>query len=544
MRALIGITLLVAGGCGDDVTPPPGDGGTDAGPLVFFEDVTDAAGVGFVRRPADGYDTTPDRIGGGVCVIDVDGTPPLDLFFPARRGQPSALFVGRGVLDYVDEAEARGLGDVGDALGCLAFDMEGDGDTDLFVTGYGTLGWHANEGGFFTQLAVDLDPPVDPRDIYASAAAGDVDGDGDLDILVAGYERLDPDALADDCGILPCAADLLPPIASRLLIREGSTWFDRTESVAPALLEAAPTFVVSIVDVDGDLAPELVEWNDLGDTYHNKPLARGDDGVFRDASLTLGLDVTRRGGGGDTMGWSSGDLDGDGRFDHVTSDYHGSSTAVFFCGEEGCFDDAPGARTTLSADSFRWGLALFDVDLDGDLDLLEAAGHLNRDEEVAMQGFAAVRDQPPNLLRWSDRRFEPTAPGASDALSIAHVGRGLAIVDLDDDGRLDAVIASADGSAALLRNTFPSAGHHLRVRLEGVGENADAVGAEVRLTSGTQTYLRRRIAGEGYLGSFDPRLHFGLPTAEPVDLEAQFWPSGAVVRMTGVPLDGEVVIRE
>ncbi|MCA9583507.1 MAG: VCBS repeat-containing protein, partial [Myxococcales bacterium] len=170
------------------------DGGGTLAPVreLWFEDVTEMLGVDVTRTFGQSVREPADNLAGGVCVIDVDGVPPLDLFVPLRFHQSSRLLVGSAPLSYQEEAASRGLASVGDATACLAFDMEGDGDDDLLVTGPGTLSLFENVAGQFMKRP-ELLPGVGTKAVYGMASAADLDGDGDLDLVVAGYyDGLDP----------------------------------------------------------------------------------------------------------------------------------------------------------------------------------------------------------------------------------------------------------------------------------------------------------------------------------------------------------------
>lgn len=543
-----------ATGGGPDAAP---DGGiTDAGgplpPELWFEDVTLTAGVDLVRTPADGYGTLPDRMSGGVCVLDVDGEPPVDLFFavrPADDGTRSRLYVGRDVLDYADETDARGLSDVGDAMGCLAFDADADGDDDLLVTGLGGLRLFHHEGGTFVDRSERLDVELDPRTMYMSAAAGDVDGDGDLDLAVAGFIRFDPGRFEDDemCGPVLCTADVNAyPYAPDLLLEQRSDGtFVNATAAAPDLLRAEPGLVVAIRDLTGDRAADIYVGNDLGHSFYDRVLHRTGSGAFVDVAPSLGLAHDFRGYGIDTMGFASGDLNGDGHLEFAATSFETDPTAVFARQPDGTYADiALSVGTPALAETFRWGVALVDLDLDGDVDLFEATGHFHSDAEIETIGYVRPRDQRPNLMvNLGDGTLRAITPAEGDGLRVERSARGIAVTDLDDDGRPDIVLAPADGPAALLRNVREPTGHWLRVRLVGNPPNTAAAGARVTVRTGGRTHVRERVLGEGYLGSFDPRLFFGLAGADPVDVEVR-WPSGERTTLTGISVDRDLVLEE
>lgn len=535
------------GGDGGDAGAPDAGATPDAGPDLdpWFEDMTVAAGVGLDRVPADGYATLPDRMSGGVCVLDADGAPPLDLFFAVRGG--SRLYVASAPWSYRDETAARGLAEAGDVMGCLAFDADADGDADLLVTQLGGARFFRNDAGVFVRADVLPAASFDPAGMYMSAAAGDLDGDRDLDLVVAGFEHYDPSAIPPGtmCRLTPCPADVsaFPAIADLLLLRRpDGTYEDATARLAPDLTLAEPTLVVAVEDLDEDLANgvEIYVGNDLGRIYRDRVLARGADGVYRNAAERIGLAYDRRGQGIDTMGWSSADVDGDERIDHVATSYERDATAVFLCSEADgiCLDYAMQMGTEAREDTFRWGAALADFDLDGWPELIEATGHLLTDEESAAGGFALGRDQRPNLYRnAAGARLEAIEPLPADGIAVARSARGIAVADLDDDGRPDVVLAPAVGRPALLRNVRPMRGRWLRVVLP-----SSAAGARLIVSTPDRNLRRNVLAGEGYLGNFDTRVHFGVASAETVDVQLLL-PDGSELRRAGVATNAEVTLR-
>lgn len=504
-------------------------------PQVWLRDVTVQAGIDF--SVPDEFVDLPDRMGGGVCVLDADGADPLDLVFALRDGV--RLFVASEPLAFADQTEARGLGGIPSAMGCLAFDADGDGDDDLLVTDVGAIRLFLSEAGRFEERTEDLQLRLDPQSVYTSAAAGDVDGDGDVDLLVAGMIAYEPERVAPGCE--PCRGkiELYDPIANLLLLREGDRYRSDT-ALAPELALEEMTLVVSITDLDGDGAIDIYVGNDLGGRFFDRALVRGADGVYRDAYLTVGLGHDASGYGIDTMGFSSADVDDDGRIDHVATGFEGDPTVLFLCRHDGFCEPQPGRRsgTDELAQSFRWGAALVDLDVDGLPDLVEATGHISSDAELEGRG---ARDQPPNLMRNVGGRFRAVEVVPEDGRASRHSTRGIAVTDLDEDGLPDIVLAPAVGRPVLLRNAREPKLRPLVVEVVGASPNTGAIGARVAIHAGSARRVQDRRVGEGYLGSFSPRLFFAVPD-RPATIEVR-WPDGEITTLEGVEPGGVVSIR-
>lgn len=509
---------------------------------VWLEDLTASSGLDHRRVPEDGDATLADRMMAGVCVLDLDGEAPLDLFF-SGRASGTGLYRATAPFTYEDVSDRLDLSGL-DPLGCLAADLDGNGEDDLVVSSRGEVTLFSRALGVFTRSALVTAPSTH---LFASVAAGDLDDDGDLDLVVAGFvdQASQPEV---DCAPLPCGVRLerMEGIPNVLLVQEGGAFIDRTE-LAPALSLNEPTLVVSIVDLDADGAPEIYVGNDLGARFPDRLLVR-EGAAYLDRAVDRGLATNGRGFGMDTMGVAFGDVDGDGTLDLATTDFAGMNSSVFYCGEDRYCEERGRTMGLLrTEDTFRWGNALADLDGDGDLDLFEATGHVYTEDEARGFGYTLRRAQPPNLyegrIAGHFARAIPTADGRS-ALARAYDARGLSVFDADDDGALDVVLATTRGAPALLHNVRDRADHHwLRVVLTGHAPNPSAIGARVELASATATLQRLRLAGEGYLGSFDPRLHFGLPDAGPVSLRVH-WPDGTESEHAVDAVDQEVRIEQ
>jgi hypothetical protein len=495
-------------------------------------------GLGALRVPEADYLTLADRMMGGVCVLDLDGAPPLDLFFAGRRSGTRALRATPGPR-YVDASPLLDLEGV-DALGCLAADLDGDDDDDLVVSARGEvfLFTRAPDGFRRTTLFAGSSGAL-----YAGIAAGDLDDDRDLDLVVAGF--VDEARAPARCeGPIPCSLALreIPPIPSLLLVQEAGTFVERAAELAPDLARAEPTLVVLVVDLDDDAAPEILVGNDLGARFPDRVLVRT-GARYVDEALERGLATNGRGHGMDTMGVAVGDVDGSGTLDLAVSDFTGMPTALFLCDERRlCADRGAALGLLRTEETFRWGNALVDLDLDGALDLFEATGHVYTEAEGAAFGARLEHAQAPSLhAGLGDGSFARVVPAEGSALLRRYEARGLAVLDADDDGLLDVVLATSRGAPAFLANVSAPRGHWLRVALQGRPPNTGGVGARVEVEDGPRTHVRVRLAGEGYLGSFDPRLHFGV-AASSVRVRVR-WPSGAT-STEDAPVDRELVIAE
>lgn len=514
---------------------------------AWFLDATTDAGL-LHRRTLAQYATAADRFAGGVCVFDADGDGVLDLFFPgssAPRAEPPHLYVGRGPFRFVDETAARGLSEVGRALGCLAFDVDGDRDLDLLVTGAGSVRLFRNDAGVFADISSRLGRTI-ADDVFAtSAVAFDADGDGDLDLAIGSFGRYAAPPAGTHC-FGPCEATITNyrySGAVLLLQRDDGTFEDATDRTLGRRPE--PVLALLATDLDADGRIDLFVGNDLA-SYRDRYFVRRDDGSFRDVAEELGVAfATKSRSGISTMSAFDADVDNDGHLDLVESSNDAEPNPLFRClgTPRRCSDVADELELFRASSNFRWGQALVDLDHDGVLELFEAVGHY--DAVLQTDGLSPDYETyaRPHLFHRAgvDRPFVLVAP--THGLDRRTGGRGLVAADLDEDGDLDVVIASALGPPLLLENVQTGKGNAVKLALRARPPNTHAIGAHVRVLANERTIPLIVHAGSGYLSSGDPRLHVGLGPATSIVVEVD-WPSGNKTRGLVLAANRTHVIEE
>ena len=512
-----------------------------------FELVDVAAEVGLdFRHGAFREGPSPDApamTGGGLCWLDYDGDGWLDLFvvdgyaerdrdeWVAAGGLPTTRLFRNAEGRFEDVTEKTGAGVELRGQGCVAADLDGDGRTDLYVTGAdrSTLLW--NEGG---ERFAEADEASGVRLFgwHAGAAAGDVDGDGLLDLVVTGYVDLAnrvPEASLGFPNTFLGRRDLL-------FLGEGERRF--REAGAEAGLEVAAFgyglgVVVEDLDRDGDLDVHVANDTNPNRLYENVPWPGGAEADpaglgFRFEERAAAAGVADPGSG---MGVAAGDWDGDGRADLFVSNARGQGHAAYRSNPPGesepSFTDVRADLGVDLADSTGWGVTWADLDLDTHLDLVLVNGAIpvtDLDEDA----------EPVRIFRnLGDGGFEEIAVPLRPLL-----GRGSAAADYDNDGDLDIAILELGGPLVLLENRG-AGGNRLTVALEG-----SPPGAEVTAVLPDGRTLRRTLqAGSSYLSSEDPRLNFGLGAAETVRELVVRRPDGSETRLEDVAANRLVTVE-
>ncbi|MDF1839405.1 MAG: CRTAC1 family protein [Planctomycetota bacterium] len=522
----------------------------------WFKDVAKESGLALMHfeGPDMQLDIRP-TMGPGAAFGDYDGDGLQDLYIMQGGGregwqaQGNKLYRNVGDGQFKDVTEAAGVGDTGAGMGCLFFDADGDGDLDLYAANYGVDVLYQNNGdGTFADVSKEAGLSLDLWS--AAVVAGDYDGDGDLDLYVTSYLEYDPSKMPpadelerfqreDPTEMLPFAF----PGQRNVLLRNESTdgklvFTDQTENLG-LLNETGLSMQALWWDFDQDNDPDLYVANDVS---HNVMFLNKGDGTFEDVTFALGLDDPRGG-----MGLDVGDMDRDGDEDMMLSNWQLESNALYINRAGG--NSASRVRQASFRDNTvasglgpagigvtSWGVAWFDAELDGDLDLFIANGYTSPD--YVSTGICV--GQPNHFFLNEGRgRFQEASSIAGPDLAVERASRCVVPCDYDQDGDLDILVTSNNGWVQLLRNDSPRGKNHfLGLRLKDLAGNPGGIGARVTITAGDQTLTRSMSAGMGYLGGNAPELLFGLGThTGPVKAQVT-WRNGQTTEVEIPSADG------
>jgi len=519
-----------------------------------FTDVSAQAGIRWMfANGATGRHRFVESTGGGIALLDYDNDGRLDIFCPQGGPVPGAatpvernfpvknvLYRNNGDGTFTDVTGRAGLGGPsGYGQGVAAADYDDDGWTDLYVTAYGGSHLFRNNGdGTFSDVTrragvADARSSDHPGEAPwpLSAAWGDYDRDGRLDLFVCHYARWTPAldrACPDPRGRLQyCRPQVYEPSVSRLYRNNGDgTFADVTQKSGIARLRGKSMGAVWC-DYDDDAWPDLFVTND---TTQNWLLRNNHDGTFTDKGIVAGVAFGEQGGASSGMGIGVGDYDGDGREDFFVVNFAGEPKSVFRNVGNGLFEAASFSSNVASTalQYLGFGLECLDYDLDGRRDFLVGNGHVLDLREPDSNGSTYAQSQ--QLFRnTGDGRFAEDLRSLGD-LARPRVTRGLAVGDCDNDGDVDAVMVSQTGPLQLFRNDGGNANRWITLRLEGGGpgqSNRDAIGAKVSVrTAGGKRQTQEVRSGSSYCSRSDTRLTFGLGSAPRVESLEVRWPSG------------------
>ena len=525
---------------------------------ILFRDIADSAGLtgknvfGALERKDYILETT----GNGAAIFDYDGDGRNDIFIAngtrlkAQDKTPPQLYHNEGNGHFRDVAAEAGLNVTGWGQAVCVGDYDNDGHPDMLVTYYGHNILYRNRGdGTFEDATAKAKLPTEGVRYGSGCSFVDYDRDGYLDLVVANYVDLDLEKTptpgkGDFCEwkSIPvmCGPRGLPKAHNVLYHnnRDG-TFTDVTE--AAGLLKPGGRYGLGVVaaDFDNDGWPDIYIACDMTPNlyFHNLH-----NGTFEERGAEAGVAFNFDGALQAGMGVAVADYDNDGRLDIAKTNFSGDITSLFH-NDDGKFFTDLSRESGLKARQFLgWGVAFVDVDDDGWRDLIVADGHVYPEVEGKQLGDTYL--QPTVLYRnLGGGKFKDVTSEAGPAFQVPRAARGLAVGDLDGDGRPEIVIVNMNAVPSLLKNDGQH-GHFLNLILTGSKSNRSAIGARATITAGGRKMIDEVMSGGSYYSSNSLTLHFGLGTAPAVDGIEIRWPSGIIQKIGKTAADQTLAITE
>jgi hypothetical protein len=546
---------------GDAARGQTGKADSAPNPHMFFRDI--ASEVGVTTMPNSRTDrryVLETMGGGGIALFDCDNDGKLDIatvndstIEQYRRGGDLMITLyhqdgNSSAIHFSDITKASGLTTLGWGMAIAVGDYDNDGLPDLYVTGYGHNVLYHNLGNCKFE-DVTTKAGVQAGGFSTGTAWADYDRDGNLDLFVARYVKTDVNHLPDPArdfrgyrGVLFELPDKMEGETDILFRNRGDGTFEDVSKKAgvndPGKLHGMG---VAWGDYDGDGWPDLYVTNDYGATflYHNRQ-----NGTFEEVGDATGTAVGPDGRGYGNMAADFGDFDRDGKLDLFVTRAD-DQPASLYRNEGDYFTDiarkAGIAGPTMAP--VKWGTGFGDFDNDGWLDILVANGNFSSLLDTLPKEYRFA--EPIQLFRnRGNLTFEDVADEAGLNTGRLYSRRGTALGDINNDGKLDAVVFNADAPPSVFLNETRNSNHRVLFRLIGTKSNRGAIGARVRVTTSKMTQIDEIRAGGSYNSTNDTRLHFGLGSEATISKIEVLWPSGVRQEFIDIQADAIYEIKE
>ncbi|MGI9035811.1 MAG: CRTAC1 family protein [Pyrinomonadaceae bacterium] len=526
-------------------------------PAISFKDISDTSGinVAHVSTPEDRY--IVESMSGGAALFDCDGDDFLDV--ATVNGSSVERFKNGGDLfvtlyrqidgatsvtpKFENVTSSAGLNRKGWGMAVTAVDFDGDGITDLFVTGFGGNAVYRGLGQCKFEDVTEKSG-LQGSGFMTGAAWADYDRDGNLDVFVARYVSLDLNNLpvfgsSNTCSFkgirVQCGPRGLPGESDLFYRNNGDgTFTEGSQKIGVHDDKKYYGLGAAWCDYDNDGWQDFYVANDGTPNYlyHNNR-----DGTFSEVGLETGVSYSGSGVEQGSMGVAWGDYNNVGRFSLFITNFDNEHNTLYEnLGAKGFLDVSFESKLGAPSVSYTgWGTSFEDFDNDGWLDLFVADGHVYPQIEFAksdsQQGFRQYFLLHRNL---GDGSFAEISKEAGLREMPPKSARGAAFGDLNNDGLIDVVVTNVGEVPTVLLNTTKNTNQSVTFKLVQTGKNYEAIGARITLKTDQRTMMREVQAGGSYLSQNDLRLHFGLGQNEKIERVEVRWSDGKTETISGV----------
>lgn len=531
------------------------------GPIVF-EDIAERAGLRFVTDSSPTPNKNqPETMVAGVALLDYDNDGYLDVYLVNGAAIPSLqkespkywnrLFHNNRNGTFTDVTEKAGVKGEGYGMGVAIGDYDNDGWADIFVANVTSNQlFHNNHNGTFTETTADarLGGAVhDGKKMWSiSAAWFDYDNDGFLDLLVSNYCKWevnkDPFCGPNEKLRAYCHPKNYSALPNTLYHNNGNGTFTDVSAAMGIDKFYGKGMGIAIADYDHDGFMDVFVANDNAPNmlFHNVGGKK-----FEEVALQAGVAFPESGAYISGMGVDFKDIDNDGWDDLWHTAIEGESFPLFKNRGTGDFIEITGTSGLGHAtrDMSGWSNAVADLDNDGWKDLIAVRGNVQ--DNIAMVSFRKYEEPNALFRNLGKDKFQNVSEQAGPDFQKADPHRGIALGDIDNDGRLDAIITVLNGKLKYFHNVSSGDNHWLELKFVGVKSNRMGIGAQVRIKTedGLQQF-NHATTSTGYACSSDARVHFGLGRSKTIREIDITWPSGIRQTLHNISADQIMTITE
>jgi hypothetical protein len=534
--------------------------GSTAGPIVF-EEIAERSGLHFLCNSSPTPNKNqPETMVAGVALLDYDNDGYLDVYFVNGAAIPSLkketpaywnrLYHNNRDGTFTDVTAKAGVAGAGYGMGAAVGDYDNDGWPDIYVVNVTKNElFHNNHDGTFTDVTDKAGVGggiFDGKKMWTVAAAWlDYNNDGLPDLFLSNYCKWEVNK-DPFCGPNPHARAYCHPnnyanLPDTLYRNNGDGTFTDVSAQTGIGKHMGKGMGVAIADYDGDGFIDIFVANDTRPNFlfHN---IGGKS--FEEVALENGVAYAQSGNAISGMGADFKDVDNDGRPDIWHTAVENESFPLFQNRGDGQFWERTFQTHLLGTREMSgWSNGVFDFDNDGWKDLFVARGNVL--DNVAM--FSARKYEEPNAVfrNLGNGKFQDVSAEAGPDFQQAAAHRGVAFGDIDNDGRIDAVVTVLNGKAKYFHNVSQNGNHWILLKLVGKKSTRMAVGAQIRITAdnGLKQYNEVTTA-VGYACASDSRVHFGLGASKMVKEIEIKWPSGIRQTLANVAADQVLTIEE